>query len=67
MDPEIPNELWMFWVGSDGKRPGHWVVSVDDAPGGQTYLVAFTEAEAKTAATYQEDTYECPCTPIRVK
>ena len=59
--PEIPAELWMLWEGSG------WVVSVDEAPGGPTYLVAFSEADADSAAAHQEETFGVECVPVRVK
>jgi hypothetical protein len=59
--PSIPHELWMLWDGSG------WVVSADDAPGGETYLVAFTQKEAKESSDYQEQMYGLTCVPVRVK
>jgi hypothetical protein len=57
----LPPELWMLWRGEG------WVVSLDDAPGGETYLVATSEREARIAAEYQNDMYELNCIPVRVK
>ena len=59
--PDIPRELWMLW---NGKR---WVVSSDDAPGGETFLVSTSENEAKEASDYQNRMYGLNCVPVRVK
>lgn len=57
----IPSALWMLWNGSG------WVVSADDAPGGETFLVATSEREAIEAANYQDHVYGVNCVPVRVK
>ncbi len=49
----LPEELWMLW----NPKGGVWVVSIDDAPDGPTYLVAFGQPEAEAAAKHQEDYY----------
>lgn len=59
----IPSELWMLRNDDNGR----FVPSIDDAPGGDTYLVAFTEGEAINAALHQAKEYDVPCTPVRVK
>lgn len=62
--PVVPIELWMLWVPSTGV----WVVSVDDAPGGETYLACCSEEEALIAAEYQNGMYDqLGCIPVRVK
>jgi hypothetical protein len=63
IDPpaEVPAELWMLWNGAD------WVVSVDAAPGGTTYLVARSRHEAEAAAKHQEYLYDTECIPVRVR
>jgi hypothetical protein len=68
--PPIPDELWLLWNPDDDTSDPHppcWVVSVDDAPGGRTYLTAFTEAEAVAAAGHQAELYCVNCVPVRVK
>ncbi len=51
--PEIPGELWMLWkIGTtdgDDFDPG-WCVAYDDPPGGDNYLVCFSEADANVSA-----------------
>lgn len=59
--PTIPAELWMLWSGSG------WVLSIDDAPGGETHLVAFSEQEAIAAAEHQKALYVDDCIAVRVK
>lgn len=59
----IPDELWMLWE----VNSGCWVVTVDDAPNGETYLVAFSESEAQAAARHQDETYQLDCVPVQVK
>lgn len=61
--PLMPAELWMLWHCESGS----WVLSVDDAPGAPSYLVAFGEADAIGAAKHQADLWGLECIPIRVK
>lgn len=61
VSPDIPAELWMLWNGRG------WVCSIDDAREGATYLVAFSEGEARNAAKHQEENYYIECVPVRVK
>jgi hypothetical protein len=61
--PDPPAELWMLWL----PESEAWVVSVDDAPGGPTYLASLGEEEAKAAAEHQEYLYGIRCVPVRVK
>lgn len=59
--PVLPDELWMLW------STGGWVASIDVAPGGTTYLMATSEAEATEAAKHQgEMFYVDDCVPVRV-
>lgn len=58
-----PSELWMLW----NHDSEDWCLSLDDAPAGETFLVALTEKEAKKAAKYQNEQYETDCVPVRVK
>jgi len=60
----IPGELWMLQHES-----GRWCLAADNADhlGGQTYLVAFSEAEAVAAAKHQDEFNDYPCLPVRVK
>jgi hypothetical protein len=58
--PEIPAELWMLWTGHG------WLVSVDEPPGGATYLIALSEAEAIAASQHQRQMYGVETTPARV-
>jgi hypothetical protein len=55
-----PEELWLLWHG-DG-----WCGSIDDAPGGQTYLASTSMDDAVNAAVYQTLQYDVTCIPIRV-
>ena len=68
--PEIPGELWMLWktgtTDGDDFDPG-WCVAYDDPPGGDNYLVCFSEVDAIAAAAHQADTYDILCRPVRVK
>ena len=68
--PEIPGELWMLWkIGTTdgGVFDPVWCVAYDDPPGGDNYLVCFSEADAIAAAAHQADTYDILCRPVRVK
>jgi hypothetical protein len=66
--PEIPGELWMLMNRNDSCEPeGGWVRSFDDAPSGETFLVAFSEKEALAAAAHQNELYFLNCVPVRVK
>jgi hypothetical protein len=60
---EIPAQLWMLWNPETGK----WVCSLDDAPHGETFLVALNEREAGFAALHQNESYDLDCYPVRVK
>lgn len=57
----IPDELWML------ANADEWISSIDDAPGGATYLVCFCQEEAETAAKYQNALYGTECVAVRVK
>jgi hypothetical protein len=57
---DMPGELWMLWHGSG------FVRSVDDARGGETFLVSRTKAAAAAAAGHQRETYDVHCIPVRV-
>jgi hypothetical protein len=59
MKPEIPAELWMLWTAR--KR---WLA--DSAIGAMAYLVCFSEAEAKLAASEAKLNFDIECTPVRV-
>lgn len=61
--PPAINELWMLW--SDVNKA--WVVSLDDAPGGESFLCCLTESEAQMAADYQNGNYELSCRAVRIK
>lgn len=64
----IPDEIWGLWQEVPGTcGDGYWIVSVDDAPSGPTYLVSFTEDEAEAAARHQNETYSLSCCPVRIK
>jgi len=68
MEPEIPGELWMLWnEPADRRFDAGWVASIDDAPHGQTYLVAFSESEAAMASAHQNREFCINCRPVRVK
>lgn len=68
LKPAMPAELWMLWITDEDGENGKWLVSVDDAPGGTTYLACFTEDEAIAAIEHQALTYGTEnVTPIRVK
>lgn len=60
-EPTLPAELWLLW---EGKR---FVVSVDDAKRGETFLAATSEESALAACEHQLNAYDCPCRPVRVK
>jgi hypothetical protein len=61
--PDPPSELWMLWL----PETETWVVSVDDAPGGPTYLASLREEEALAAAEHQEYMYGIRCVPVKDK
>lgn len=66
--PPIPDQLWMFWLPNGEDQHAGWLVTNDDAPQGPTYLVAFSESDARNAALHQENTYDLEnVTPVRVK
>lgn len=56
-----PSEVWLL-VNANG-RP---VESLDDAREGPTYLVAFSETEAKRACEHQRGLYDLHCVPVRI-
>jgi hypothetical protein len=61
--PEVPAELWLLWI-PDSRI---YVLSMDDARDGPTYLAAFSQAEATRAAEHQGRMYDFHCVPVRVK
>jgi hypothetical protein len=64
--PAIPSELWMLLDAGNGPR--NWVKATDGLGGlAESYLVAFTEAEAQAAAEHQNEMYYMDCRPVRVK
>lgn len=58
----IPGEIWLLWV----YPAGPFVVSIDEARGGTTYLAAFSGREAIEAAMHQRDVYDVDCSPVLV-
>lgn len=62
-EPKIPDELWMLHDTLDGS----WIVSIDDATEGNTFLVSLSEAAARAAAAHQKELYDLDCVPVRVK
>ncbi len=67
-DPLIPTQLWGLWNDdSDYTLGGFWVLSIDNAPHGNTYLICFSEAEATFAAAFQNKAYDLDCRPVRIK
>lgn len=68
MVPPLPRQAWALWNDDPGAEAhGNWVTSIDDAPGGETYLVSFSEAEATNAAIHQNESYGLRCRPMRIK
>lgn len=68
VSPPVPAQLWALWQDLPGhEHGGYYIVSLDDAPHGETYLVAFTETEAVMAANYQNESYDLNCRPVRIK
>lgn len=66
--PPLPAELWGLWNDCpEHPDGGNWVCSIDDAPHGDTFLVAFSEREAKFAAIHQNESYGLNCRPVRIK
>jgi hypothetical protein len=64
----IPAELWMLRnTDGEGHDGGSWVLSIDAAREGDTYLTCFSEAEAVAAAAHQNDNYDLDCVPVRIK
>lgn len=61
--PPVPDELWMLWVIDSSK----YLVSIDEARGGTTYLIAFSKTEAEEAARHQFEQYFVESIPVRVK
>jgi hypothetical protein len=65
--PEPPAELWMLWNPPGDGDEGSWVPTIDDAPGGETFMTCLDRDSAQKAAAYQNDMYDLFCIPIRVK
>ena len=66
--PPIPAELWALWIDVPAhKHGGYYVVSIDDAPHGETILASLTEREAEFAAMHQNENYNLDCRPVRIK
>jgi len=61
--PDIPAEVWMLRV----RGSGMFVPAYDQIRGGECYLCAFTEREAKILADTQNEAYDLDCEPVRVK
>lgn len=65
--PVIPAEVWGLRNDADGEDEGYWMPNLNDTLPAMTYLVCFSESDARATADSMNDYHGLILRPVRIK